>query len=280
MTSNMRLPDLSRWPIPGDGLEKVALCAPKSHTFQLLPIHLRWLQQCTAKYHFDTIGETLRHLIYAANAESRPTKRLVFRIIRCLHCTVGAPAGQHAKVPLEAVVHQFQWQWLEAVTQACKIASIDKCVRIICDYYQSRVQEALKKGGLAAAEQTEVELFGRRRLGYEERFTLALARIQEQAKNSTDHQSTCSQGNLSDEENRSHGHRPTTVPLEDPAACSEADVLKALSRCQVGRKSATYAIAKGETAEETATRRAKEQAQENSQQAQQNRALIRKVLYM
>ena len=272
--TNLRLPDLSRWPIPGDGRAKVALCAPKSHTWQLMPIHLQWLEQCTTKYGFADPGETLRHLIYAANAESKATKRLVFRIVRCLHCSVGAPAGQHPKLPLKAVVHQFQWQWLETVTKACQIASIEKSVRIICDYYQSRVQQALIEKGPAAAEETELDLFARRRRGYDDRFTQALARLEQAAKKSTADKNASIGGNASDEENKDY-----RLP-DDPAACSEADMLQALSRCQVGRKSATYAKAKGESAEETAARRAQEHRQEHSQQAKEKRALIRKALYM
>ena len=101
----------------------------------------------TERYGFESLGETLRHLIYIANLEDPKVKKLIFKVIRCLHCHVGARADQHAKVELEARIHTFHWEWLSKVQGSCNIKSIEKVVRVICDFYQSRVNQASFAGG-------------------------------------------------------------------------------------------------------------------------------------
>ena len=59
--------------------------------------HGPWLEQLVLKYHFEDIGELLRHLIFQANSESGKTKKLIFKVIRCLHCHQGVRAGSIPK---------------------------------------------------------------------------------------------------------------------------------------------------------------------------------------
>ena len=196
-----------------------------------MPIQLRWLQECTTKYGFADVDETLRHLIYLANAEPSSNKRLIFRIKRCLHCHVGARAGQHSKVELVAQVHTFQMEWLNIVTKRCDIKSSEKSVRIICDYYQSRVKQAELEeegGGL----KKELDLFSARR-DEDPRLAKALARnaaadgVENDAPNS----------NTSNDTGRNGGKMGCNLKdlATNPAACSEEETLEAIRRCQVGR---------------------------------------------
>ena len=140
----------------------ISLSRNTKHKTALMPIQLQWLQECATKYGFADVDETLRQLIYLANSEPSTNKRLIFRIKRCLHCHVGARASQHAKVDLVAQVHAFQMQWLQNVTEKCDIKSLEKSVRIICDYYQSRVKQAEQEGGGKGVVK-ERELFSVRR---------------------------------------------------------------------------------------------------------------------
>jgi len=156
---SIRCSDLSRWPMPpSSGAQKVRLCLPFKKEWPVMPIHNEWLLSCVDKYGFDDAGEVLRHLIYMANSESKPIKKLIFKTVRCLHCHVGARADQHKKVLLgtpkdegetntEIVIHTFHYEWLNRVTQSCNIASVEKCVRIIIDYYQSRVKQVFHAEG-------------------------------------------------------------------------------------------------------------------------------------
>jgi len=273
---SIRLRDLSNWPLPphqSSVRDNVRNLSPVSHEWQLMRIHVTWLEDCTIRYGFDNVDETLRHLIYLSNSEPIKHKRLIFRIKRCLHCHVGARAGQHPKVSLTANVHQFQLQWLQTVTEKCSITSVDKCVRIICDFYQSRVKEAANIKGSrqeqeAAGRLRETEIFGKRR-SEDERFTNAL---------STWH-TCCKQKD--EEKQLQQKEIPDLKDLaSDPAACSDQDSAAAMARCQVGRSSASYAALMGETAEETDARRAKELMMQDSEEAKKNRAFIRKVLHM
>jgi len=261
---SMRLADLSRWPLPPmtTPREGVYLLSPMEHTWQLMPTHLRWIQACTKRYGFDDEDETLRHLLYIANSETPKQKKLIFRIKRCLHCHVGARGSQHPKVALKAKIHRFQWQWLQNVTSKCNIKSIEKSIRVICDFYQSRVQEASLKSteeGIAK----EREIFSIRR----ECDKRLLTAINDDDVLALDNKNKMTQGCDMKDELRS-----------DPAACSPEATLAAIRHCQVGRGSASYATAMNETAEETKERRAKEIVVEQSEEAQKAKMLIRKVL--
>lgn len=273
---SIRLRDLSNWPLPphqSSARDNVRILSPVTHVWELMRIHLMWLEDCTIRYGFDNVDETLRHLIYLSNSEPVKHKRLIFRIKRCLHCHVGARAGQHPKVSLTASVHHFQWQWLQTVTEKCGITSIEKCVRIICDFYQSRVKEAANINGSSQEQEDagrlkEKEIFGTRR-SEDERFTRALSRWHICCKHDDE------------EKKRQQKENPDLKDLvNDPAACSDQDSAAAMARCQVGRSSASYAAAMGETTEETNARRAKELVMQESEEAKKNRAFIRKVLFM
>lgn len=258
---SLRLGDLSRWPLPpmASPREGVYLLSSVEHAWELMPTHLQWVQDCTLRYGFDDNDETLRHLLYLANLESPKQKKLIFRIKRCLHCHVGARGSQHKKITLRAKIHQFQWEWLQNVTQKCEIKSIEKCVRIICDFYQSRVQEASIRSTEEGVAK-ERELFSVRR-----ETDARLAKALEDGSNTL-------QTKI-----KTEGCDLDTLE-SDPAACSAEETLTAIRKCQVGRGSTSYSTALGETAEETAARRSKEIAIEQSEEAKKDRLLIRKAL--
>jgi hypothetical protein len=232
-----------------------------------MPIQHKWIEDSTARYGFADASETLRHLIYLANAEPPNNKRLIFRIKRCLHCHVGARASQHAKTDLRATVHAFQLRWLENVTEKCDIKSLEKSVRIICDYYQSRVKQAGLEDEAKGVEM-EVTLFSERR-GEDPRLAAALARLSgndpQGGSNDTGRNGGTMGCNLKD-------------LAGDVAACSEEATLDAIRRCQVGRGSSSYAEARGESKEETEARRSKELEVEQSEEAKKERKLIGKAL--
>ena len=233
-----------------------------------MPIQHKWIEESTTKYGFADTSETLRHLIYLANSEPSANKRLIFRIKRCLHCHVGARASQHAKVDLKASVHAFQLQWLENVTQKCEIKSLEKSVRIISDFYQSRVKEAGLEDEAKAVEK-EIELFSTRR-EEDPRLTAALAKLSgDEDPNSA-----------ANDTGREGGKMGCDLKdlADDVAACSEEATLKAIRRCQVGRGSSSYAEARGESKEETEERRKKELEVEQSDEAKKERELIGKAL--
>jgi len=248
--------------------DTVAILSPKEHIFPLMPIQHQWIVDCTRRYGFADTSETLRHLIYMANAEPAANKRLIFRIKRCLHCHVGARASQHAKVDLKATVHAFQLIFLENVTQKCEIKSLEKTVRIICDYYQSRVKQAALEDEGKGAEK-ESELFSTRR-EEDPRLAAALASL-----------SGSDDPNIgSNDTGRNGGAMGCDLKdlADDVAACSEEATLEAIRRCQVGRGSTSYAEARGESKEETEERRRVEKEVEQSDEAKKERELIGKAL--
>lgn len=271
----IRLHDISRWPLPprasdSRAADYVATLAPTRHVWPLMPIQHQWLVECTAKYGFDDIDETLRHLIYVANSEHSANKRLIFKIKRCLHCHVGARASQHAKVSITTQVHTFQLLWLASVTSKCDIKSIDKSVRIVCDFYQSRIKQAINEDSAEAGAKKELEIFSMRR-DEDIRLTAALntnAGNETDEKKAVGHETTL-EGN--------HGCDLKDL-ANDPAACSMDETLEAINRCQVGHGSHSYAEARGETSEETERRREKERKIEESEEAQQKRKMIGKAL--
>lgn len=246
-----------------------------------MPIHNEWLLSCTERYGFDDVDEVLRHLIYLANSESKPIKKLIFKTVRCLHCHVGARADQHKKVPLGTVsgannnteldntkiaIHTFHYEWLSRVTEICKIASVGKCVRIIIDYYQSRVKQVYHSDGQKAASAKELFLFGKNRHD-DPRYTAVLQRGNNPTSKQ-DQPATAVENEISYK----------TEVSNDPAACSQEEIDEAIKRCQVGRNSASYAVAMNESPEETQTRRAKEILVEESEETKRAREKIRRAL--
>jgi len=266
--------------------DTVAVMAPISHTWSLMPIQLQWLQECTPKYGFDNVDETLRHLIYLANSEPAANKRLIFRIKRCLHCHVGARADQHTKVELRAQVHMFQMQWLINVTDKCDIKSLEKCVRIICDYYQSRAKRAAleedKRDGSAVAttETDECKGDGKGKGLMSERDLFSIrreedARLIEALRIRLGKADSDCAG---EDESESKMGCALNDLANDTAACSEEETLEAIRRCQVGRGSESYAEARGESREETEKRREKELKVEQSEEAKKTRERVARAL--
>lgn len=246
-----------------------------------MPIHNEWLLSCVDRYGFDDVDEVLRHLIYLANSESKANKKLIFKTVRCLHCHVGARADQHKKINLGTIsgtnvdaeeggtiiaIHTFHYDWLTRVTDICKITSVEKCVRIIIDYYQSRVKQVYHSDGQKAAAAKELLLFGKNRHD-DPRYAAVLQR-DNNPKSKTDQSAIATKAETSN--NASIGN--------DPAACSQQEIDDAIKRCQVGRNSASYAIAMKENPEETQARRAKEILVEDSEETKKAREQIRKAL--
>lgn len=261
-----------------------------------MPIHNEWLLDCVVRYNFDTVSEVLRHLVYLANSEPKPIKKLIFKTIRCLHCHVGARADQHRKVDLGTpkedakssnsnssnsnhssattiAVHTFHYEWLCRITESCKIASVEKCVRIIIDYYQSRVKQAFHADGPEAAAAKELLLFGKNRHD-DPRYAAVLLELQRRQQQDNDINDSATT------EPAAIAIAPASAPVDydDPAACSAVEQAEAIRRCQVGRNSASYAVARKETPAETEARRSKEILVENSEATKRAREQIRLAL--
>jgi hypothetical protein len=261
-----------------------------------MTIHNDFLLCALKKYNFDSIDEVLRHLIYTANSEPSPIKKLIFKTIRCLHCHVGARADQHIKInlgtiksnasseaaseeeeedptiePINIAIHTFHYEWLSKVTESCNIASIEKCVRIIIDYYQSRVKQVFHSDGLEASMKKELLLFGKNRMD-DPRFQEVLATLKEQDEKVDKDKDT-------DEDAHDDTPDDNDAPhVHDPAACTKDEITKAIQRCQVGRNSKSYSIALKETSKEYEERRSKEILIENSDESKAARIKIGKAL--
>ena len=63
-------------------------------------------------------------------------KRDIFTTIRCLHCTQHCPRGGDKK-ECTLQLKGYQIQWLAAVAERCGHPSVQKTVRILCDYFFS-----------------------------------------------------------------------------------------------------------------------------------------------
>ena len=128
--------ELARWPKPpADQLAPGALDL-QTHDWPLYYDHFDWLDEVAVKYAFADGGEVLRHLIFTANGETPQMKKLIFTVIRCLHCHSGARAGHIPKKAKALAIFGFQRQWLTAVQARSSHPSIEKTVRVLCDYYR------------------------------------------------------------------------------------------------------------------------------------------------
>ena len=146
--------ELARWPAPPVG----AVTALQPHAWPVYHDHFDWLDEITSKYKFADAGETLRHLLFVANGEAPPVKKLIFLSVRCLHCHAGAGSAGDGipKKPKPMAVFGFQSLWLEAVMKRSGHPTIEKTVRIVVDYYRKVTSDA---------PGVEAELFWRRRGG-------------------------------------------------------------------------------------------------------------------
>ena len=127
--------ELRRWPKPPPGSDP-SFFELGAHQWPLYLDHYDWLDEVAVKYCFNDAGEVLRHLIFAANGESPKVKKLIFTVIRCLHCHSGARAGHIPKRDKSLAVFGFQRQWLEAVQVRSSHPTVEKTVRVTCDYYR------------------------------------------------------------------------------------------------------------------------------------------------
>ena len=144
--------ELRRWPRPpassgcvGDVVE---------HCWPLYHDHYSWLDEVATTYSFADAGEVLRHLIFVANGETSQVKRLIFKVIRCLHCHSGTRAGHIPKKDKSCGIFDFQMVWLTAVHKQCDHPTVEKTVRVLIDYYRKVTSD---KPGM------EAELFWRKR---------------------------------------------------------------------------------------------------------------------
>mmetsp|Transcript_55514 Transcript_55514/g.89937 ORF Transcript_55514/g.89937 Transcript_55514/m.89937 type:complete len:157 (-) Transcript_55514:48-518(-) len=97
---------------------------------------LNWLDDVAARRFENDVAAVLCFLIDAANATSKEMKREMFTVIRCIHCSQHCPRGGDKKertLQLKA----YQIQWLSAVQKRCHHSSVQKTVRILCDFYYS-----------------------------------------------------------------------------------------------------------------------------------------------
>jgi hypothetical protein len=297
---SIRSSDISRWPLPPSrtAQDKVRMCLPIKQIWPVMLIHNDWLLSSQKKYNFDNVDEILRHLIYTANSEPSTIKKLIFKTIRCLHCHVGARADQHIKINLGTTVttksnaseadeedensttndpiiaiHTFHYEWLSRVTESCNIASIEKCIRIIIDYYQSRVKQVFHSDGKDASMKKELELFGKNRID-DPRFQEVLASLKKDEEVNDDEEKDVNDDASNDDNTPDNDDTHN----DDPAACSKDDIAQAIQRCQVGRNSKSYSIALKESSEEYELRRKKEIIIENSDESKAARIKIGKAL--
>ena len=70
--------ELARWSVPAE-----ADISLRSHEWLLYPDLLAWIPETVKRYHFEDAGELMRHLIFIANQEPKPRKKLIFKVIRC-----------------------------------------------------------------------------------------------------------------------------------------------------------------------------------------------------
>jgi len=234
----------------------------------LMDVHKCWLLKMTVEWGFSSPSETLRHLVFVTISESSNNKKLIFRIKRCLHCHVGARKGDHGKVEIGGVeFYRFQVEWLENVKEKCSIKSVDKCVRIICDYYMSRIKASQIESEKSTATTTtktgvdiESEIFTMKR---EHDSRVKVARLKLEGKTQDDNEVIQI---LSDE-------------IQSlPTSCTPEETLAAIKKCQVGRAAATFAEANLESPEETSKRREEEEKLENTEEMKRMREVIRKTL--
>ena len=106
------------------------------HVWPLNLGHGEWLGEMAAKYDLGSADAALRQLIFVANAEGASQKRVIFTIVRCLHCDVSNRAGFIAKRDWSLSVYASQLQWLNAVRTRCGHKTVEKTVRIILNYYR------------------------------------------------------------------------------------------------------------------------------------------------
>ena len=78
----------------------------------------------------------LRHLVYTANGESAQVKKLIFKVIRCLHCHSGTRATAIPKKDKPLDVFDFQEVWLNNVQTHSSHPTVEKTVRVLLDYYR------------------------------------------------------------------------------------------------------------------------------------------------
>jgi hypothetical protein len=123
--------DATRWKTPPS--VNTTLVA---HDWELNLDHGPWAIEMAAMYRFESTSELLRHLVFVANAESKARKKLIFKIIRCLHCNQSNRAGFIPKETHRLEVFAFQLTWLNSVQALCGHASLEKTVRIIFDFYK------------------------------------------------------------------------------------------------------------------------------------------------
>ena len=144
--------ELQRWPSPPSG----AATDLEEHSWPLYYDHCDWIEEVAEKYSFTGAAEVLRHLVFIANTEPPQMKKFIFMSIRCLHCHAGAGSAGGGIPKKEKVlpVFGFQLLWLRAVQERSAHSSVEKTVRIICDYYRKTTSER---------PANEAELFWRNR---------------------------------------------------------------------------------------------------------------------
>lgn len=144
--------ELQRWPRPPAASGCTG--ALETRDWPLYYDHFDWLDDVAARYAFADAGEALRHLVFVANGEAAPVKKLIFKVIRCLHCHSGTRAGHIPKKEKPLALFDFQLVWLHAVQAQCSHPTVEKTIRILCDYYRKQTSDH---------PAAEAELFWRKR---------------------------------------------------------------------------------------------------------------------
>jgi len=100
-----------------------------------------WLASLAQRHGLPTTGAALSCLVDRANAEPPKFKRHIFLVVRCVRCLQHTRGGDKRDRELELPADQ--WQWLRAVCERSRHASLGKTIRIIVDFYMPLCKEDL-----------------------------------------------------------------------------------------------------------------------------------------
>jgi len=199
---------------------------------------------------------------------------------------VGNPKEMHERITVKegARVFGFQRDWLEVIRRKCSESGgekdLGKVGRILCDYYGlygdlDEAAAATSKEGvnMEVDEKHHRSVFLYNRM-FDARAVEALQawdRMEAEARSSSSGAPAAPLGDKS-----------AVVP-NLPEHCrkysaSVQETVQAVEKCQVGRGSTSYSLARGETNEETLLRRKKEIETEQSEEAREQREIIKKAL--
>mmetsp|Transcript_24643 Transcript_24643/g.73291 ORF Transcript_24643/g.73291 Transcript_24643/m.73291 type:complete len:217 (+) Transcript_24643:79-729(+) len=98
-----------------------------------------WIASLAQRFGLASASVALSALVDRANAEPPKFKRHIFLVVRCVRCLQHTRGGDKRDRELE--LPAAQWQWLRAVSERSRHASLGKTIRIIIDFYMPLCKE-------------------------------------------------------------------------------------------------------------------------------------------